>query len=176
MKTLTHIASYLALAGMIAAGVILTGVFFLIITEVVLRAAFGASTHIVEEVVGYGVAWSTFLALGYAFEAGAIVRVDLLLQVSNRFYNKCLEAGCIISALTCMAMLQYSLIGQIRRDYVRGYTSGTIIDIPSYFPKTIIVAGLAIFMVVLVAHAANVFLDKTRRPQDLHQSNRESAF
>ena len=175
MNIFMRFASGLAFVGMLCAGIILTSVFFLIITEIVLRSVFGSSTHIVEEFVGYGVAWATFLGLGYAFQRGTLVRVDFLLQSSKAIYKKLLEIVCVIGALVCTSTIQYSLIGQIHRDYVRGYASGTVINIPAYIPKLFIVVGLSIFVITLIAHFVEIVSNNDRTSHNPDARNLESA-
>lgn len=156
MKALSKFVNSLSTAavsvGAALAALILTAIFLLILVEITLRTFFGSSTHVVEELVGLGVAWATFLGLGYAFERAAIVRVEFLLRAVPEKPRRLLEIACGSLAMFCMGMIQYSLYNQIRRDYTRGYTSGTTLDIPSYFPKAIIFIGISVFMLALLSH------------------------
>ena len=60
---------------------LLVGMVFLILYEMVLRAVFSTSTFVLSEFVGYAVSACTFLSLGYALEHGSLVRVNSFLAV-----------------------------------------------------------------------------------------------
>ena len=72
MRHFHRFSSLVSGIGMIAAVVILLGMTGLILTEVVLRTFYDMSTHMADELVGYGIGAMSFLALGQSLEKGTL--------------------------------------------------------------------------------------------------------
>ena len=137
-----------------AAGAILCLMVLHILVEIVLRTFFATSTFMLDEMVGYGVAAMTFLALGYTFEFGGIIRVNLLL---NRFaetglVRRVIELACILATLFATGVAIWFFFRTVRRAYVRGYVSETLAQIPAWIPEGLMMLGLAIFWLQLFAY------------------------
>jgi hypothetical protein len=63
-----------------------------ILYEIVLRYAFASSTFVLDEFVGYAVAATTFMALGYSLEHGSLIRVNLVIGRTSGRARRALEA------------------------------------------------------------------------------------
>ncbi len=83
----------------------MVGHFFL---ENVLRTFFSTSTFVLDEMIGYCVTAMAFLALGYTFEFGAVIRVNLPLArfSDNGIARRVLElvSVCITLFITGVAI------------------------------------------------------------------------
>ncbi len=123
-----------------------------ITAEILLRNLFGLSTYVMEEFVGYGVATSAFLAMGYSLQTGALIRVSLVLDRLHGPWKRLLEAACCLLAGSVMSVLIWSSIKAIQKGYLRGYTSGTLADVPLYIPQAIMTMGMVIFCLQILSY------------------------
>lgn len=124
-----------------------------ILFEILLRNFFGKSTYVMEEFVGYGVGAMAFLAMGYGLESGSLIRVNLLLDRLSGVARRVVEAICCGLALWATGIFIWAFWMNVKRDYIRGYGSGTLADIPIWIPESILLFGMALFWVQLLAYA-----------------------
>ena len=143
----------------------------LILVEIVLRSFFDTSTFGMDEFVGYGVGAMAFLALGYSLESGALIRVNLLLKRLKGRTRRTVEIFCASATLTAIAVPIWFFWLSIVRHYKRGYTSGTLADVPAYIPEGFLLFGLVLFWIQLLAYTLRVIMDqvdlRTERAVDL---------
>ena len=131
-----------------------------ILYEIVLRTFFASSTFILDEVIGYGVAASTFLALGYSFEHGSLIRVGLLVGRLTGNARRALEIFCSLATLAVIGQLTW-YIGLITwRSWQRGRVSSSIAEIPLWIPESLILLGAVIFCLQLIAYMLRQFTDE----------------
>lgn len=141
------------MAAYVAAGILVL-MFLHIMLEIVLRTFFAASTFVLNEFVGYGVAAMSFLALGYALESGALIRVNVLLNPLSRWplARRIAEVACGVLTLAAIAIPIVFFWRSIRVSYERGYTTGTMADIPQWLPEALMLAGLVLFWIQLLTY------------------------
>ena len=158
MRFIQRLSSAISLAGAYVAGVILCLMTLHILLEIVLRAFFDASTFIMDEMVGYGVAAITFIGLGHALDFGALIRVNLLLTRldENGMARRAVEVACILATefIVCVAIWYFAKT--VIRNYERGYLSQTISEIPSWIPEAWVLVGLVIFALQMLAYLLRV--------------------
>ena len=149
--TISRYAAYVAAA-------IIMYMMFHILLEIFLRNVFNKSTFVVEEMVGYSVAASAYLGLGYCLERGGLIRVTLLLGRfgENTITRRTIEGFCVVSTIFVVGVAIWQFGRSIIRLYGRGYTSGTMSNIPSWIPETLITLGLVLFWIQLVAYLLRV--------------------
>lgn len=141
-------------AGIAVVLAMLVAVTMLVLTEVLLRNVFYTSTHVMNELVGYSVAAMTFLALGYCFEQGVLIRMGLVLAPLGRFpaARRGLEILLTSAAIvTILVVARYFLLS-VMRNWSRGYVSETPAQIPLWIPEALLVAGLVILLFHLFAY------------------------
>ena len=126
--------------------------------EIVLRTFFDTSTFVLEEVVAYEMAAMAFLALGYTLETGGLIRVTLLLSAIDPWprLRRAVEVLCAAITLTAFALPIVFFWRSIRAAYTRGYTTGTILNLPQWIPETFVLVGLVLFWVQLLAYTLRV--------------------
>ncbi|MGI9332498.1 MAG: TRAP transporter small permease subunit [Gammaproteobacteria bacterium] len=141
-----------------AAALILLAMVALILSEIVLRTFFDTSTHMMDEIVGYGIGAMSFLALGYSLEHGALIRMNLLLSHldDEGRTRQGVEVACCVLALIGTGMAVYYFASNAYRDFGRGYTSGTLADVPLWIPKAMIMLGLAVFWLQMLVYMLGV--------------------
>ena len=123
-----------------------------ILYEIVLRYFFATSTFVLDEFVGYAVAAATFLSLGYAFEHGSLIRVNILIGRTEGRARRALEAICATGALFVTSLLVWFMWLRVARHWSRGTTSSSVAQVPMWIPEGLVLVGLAVFWLQLVAY------------------------
>ncbi len=160
MTHLHRFSSFVNGLGMFAAVTILLGMTGLILTEVVLRTFYASSTHMADELVGYGIGAMSFLALGQALEKGTLIRMNLLLanMKSGGLARRAVEVTCIIFGIFSCGMAFWFFTRNVIRNYERGYVSETIAQVPLWLPESFISVGLAILLLQFVSYLMRVLM------------------
>ena len=152
MNAFQRITYALSTLGAWLACAILVGMVGHILVEIVLRTLFDSSTYVLDEFVGYGVAATTFLALGYSLEQGTLIRVNLLLGRLEGATLRVFEAGAALAALFVVAVLIRFFWQGVSRSWERGRVSSSIAEVPMWIPEGLVLLGLGIFWLQLLAY------------------------
>jgi TRAP-type C4-dicarboxylate transport system permease small subunit len=123
-----------------------------ILLEIVLRSFFASSTFVLDEFVGYGVAAMTFLALGYALEEGALIRIQLLLTRSPPPVRRGLEIVAAGLTLALSLFLIAHFWHSVSRNWSRGAVSQSIAEVPLWLPEGLALLGITLFALQMFAH------------------------
>lgn len=144
-------------AGAFMAAIAVVAMLGHILLEVVLRSVFNTSTYVLDEFVGYGVAASTFLGLGYTLQNGGLIRVNLVLaRLHNRAIRQMVELVCIGACFSVFALIWVNFWNSIVRNFNRGTVSETVAEVPMWIPEGLLLLGLTIFLLQLLAYAIRV--------------------
>lgn len=139
--------------GAILAALVIASMCALILYEIALRAFFSSSTYVLDEMVGYGVAASTFLGLGYTLQKGALIRVNLVISmIHHRLARRLLELTCVLLVICINVLVLQSFWKSITRNYHRGAVSETVAQVPLWIPEGILFLGLVFFTLQLGAY------------------------
>lgn len=95
------------------------------------------------EMATYGMAASLFLPLGYAFKAGAHIRVSLLLDRLTRNLRWFLEIWCLAIASGLSVFLAWSAAAMTRTSFVIGDISPGADATPLWIPQLAMACGTA---------------------------------
>ena len=158
MQVLRKVARALSRAGAHVAVIILVLITGHILYEIVLRTFFARSTFVLDEMVGYGIAALTFLALGDALVSGGLIRVNLLLArlAPASLARQLVELACCLLTLAAMGIPLWFFGRSVIQDYRDGFTSGTLSNIKIWIPEAIVFAGLVVFWLQLLAYMLGV--------------------
>ncbi|MEZ5738236.1 MAG: TRAP transporter substrate-binding protein DctP [Burkholderiaceae bacterium] len=159
MKTFQWLALSLSRAAARLSALILVAMVVHVLVEIFLRTFLDTSTFALDEFVGYEVAAMAFLALGYSLEKGSLIRVTLLLDpLRNRPRGRRLvELFCALATLAATAIPAIYFWRSIHLAWTRGYTTGTITDLPQWVPEVFVFVGLVIFWIQLLAYTIRVW-------------------
>jgi TRAP-type C4-dicarboxylate transport system permease small subunit len=143
---------FLSRAGAVAAIAVMALSAGLILSEIVLRTFFSMSTFVTSELVGYGMATMSFLALGECLDRGGLVRLSMLFNAFSPRGRRALEVFvCILTLIAVLVPLWY--FGRsVAINYRLGYTSGTISNIPIWIPEFGMWIGILIFWLRLLSY------------------------
>ena len=75
----SHLMDRISQSAAVLSCLILVAIVVLISVEIILRSFFDASTYVLDEFVGYGIAAMTFLAFAATLKYGVFLRVEMLL-------------------------------------------------------------------------------------------------
>ena len=157
MRQFLSLVDLLTRAGAILAAMIVAAMVGHILLEIVLRAVFDSSTDVLDEFVGYGVAASTFLGLGYTLAQGGLIRVNILLaRIRSRAMRQLTEVTCVAACFGVFAMVWLYFWSSISRNWTRGAVSETVAQVPLWIPEGLLLLGLSIFLLQLVAYAIRI--------------------
>ncbi|MDP2698578.1 TRAP transporter small permease subunit [Thalassospira sp.] len=158
MKLLVKFIESLSKFGAYLSALTLIVMVSFILFEIVLRTVFDSSTFIMDEMVGYGVAAATFLALPHALGEGAIIRVELLLGHVSVRYRKCLEIfSCLVGLGVVWVLISFVWL-RVARAWARNSVSSSIAEVPMWIPEGVILTGLCLLFLQLVALILRQFI------------------
>ena len=168
MRHIHLISSTINRIGMIAAVVILLAMTGLILVEIVMRTFFDASTHMADELVGYGIGGMSFLALGQSLEKGTLIRMNLLLTNldGGSRIRWLIEILCILFGIFSCGMAFWYFTRNVIRNYERGYVSETIAQVPLWLPESLVAIGLAILLLQFVSYLLRVIVGEADLSSD----------
>ena len=113
----------------------------------------------------------SFLGLGYAFNTGALIRMNLVLEkLGDGLIRRIVEVLCIISAGTFTGIAAWYFYVNAVRDFMRGHVSETLSETPLWLPPSIMLLGMLVFIVQLLAYLLRVLAgDVSFAPGGLEQ-------
>ncbi len=130
----------------------------IILLEIVLRTFFATSTFMMNELVGYGVALMAFLGFAVTFREGAHIRVNLLLSrlKPGSLARIMVELFCVAATLVVTGLAIWHFYLNVAREYARGYSSGTMSNMPLWIPEGIMLLGFVVFWLQLLEYGLRV--------------------
>ncbi len=146
---LQDVSYLLARVAAVVAGVLLLYMVGHIMLDIVLRVFFATSTYVVTEFVGYAVAAMTFLALAYALEEGALIRVNIVLYKLGPRARRVLEIFCAVATLWLTLFIAQWMWFTVSRHITRGTTSPGVVDVPMWIPTGAVFLGIALLALQL---------------------------
>jgi len=144
------------------ASIVLVYVALHTLVEITLRTLFDTSTNVVVEFAGYGLAAMSYLALADAMRTGSLVRVNFLVERASPRLRRLLDAFCIVVTLAVTLFIAYYVWLDMRRSFVRGFQTESILPLPAWLPPIALFIGLIVFAVDLLLHLVLVLQGKVR--------------
>jgi TRAP-type C4-dicarboxylate transport system permease small subunit len=137
-----------ALCGGLAA-VFLCLIALLIGAQVVGRF-FGVVVPAANELAGFSLAASTFLALPYAFRAGAHIRVNLLLLRLPPAARRGADVLCLAGGIALVGYFGFYALRLVQDSIRFGEVSSGLVGIPLAFPQSAMVVGASVLAVAMI--------------------------
>ena len=102
------------------------------------------------EMATYGMAASLFLPLGYAFKAGAHIRIGLLLDRLPEQRRWILDLWCLIIGFGLSAFLAWSAVAMTRTSFIIGDVSPGADATPLWIPQVAMACGTVVFALAIL--------------------------
>jgi TRAP-type C4-dicarboxylate transport system permease small subunit len=128
-----------------------------ILLEIVLRQ-FGTSTYVLDEFVGYAIATTTFLGLGYSLERNGLIKVNILSDRLPEKYHWLLELLISFLSFSLFSWISYYWYINVARSYQRNITSESIAETPLWIPEGMVLVGLILLCTTLFVRMLSLIL------------------
>ena len=136
-------------AGGVLACVFMAGIAILILAQIGGRMT-GILVPSADDLSGYSMGASTFLALAYALRSGGHIRVSLLLQRLGPGSERGMELWCLAISMLIAAYGAYWCIFLTWESYTLGDVSPGVLPIPLWMPQLAMSSGMTLFTVALL--------------------------
>jgi TRAP-type C4-dicarboxylate transport system permease small subunit len=103
-----------------------------------------------DDIVGWLCAASAFLALGYTFRKGELVRVGLLLEHLPPRARRRAELLALAAALVFASYFLWAVAGFVYQSWRFGEVAQGLIQVPIWIPQLSLALGAAIFFVAVL--------------------------
>ena len=124
----------------------------------------GLQVKSADEIAGYCLAASLFLALAPTFRHGEHIRVGLVMAMLGPRARRWLDVVCLLFATALIGYFTYATIDMVWTSYAINDVSQGLLPIPLWWPQSAMAVGLLIFLIALVDDLIAVL------------SNRKSSF
>ena len=111
-----------------------------------------------DDIVAWLCAASAFLALGYTFREGELIRVSLLVEKLPPRARRPAETACLVAALLVVGYATWAVTQFVYESWQLGEVAQGLLQLPIWIPQASLVVGLVVFLVAvldeLLAHLA----------------------
>lgn len=125
-----------------------------------------------DDIVGWLCAASAFLALGYTFRHGELVRVGLLLEHLPPGARRVAETAALGAALLVVGYILWAVSGFVYESWKFKEVALGLLKIPIWIPQMSLVAGALIFFIAVLDEFVVLVSGGTpayRRAEDAHR-------
>ena len=147
----------LYLASAVAAAICLALIAAVMLLQAGMRE-FGLLLRGADDIVSWLCAASAFLALGYTFREGELIRVSLLVDKLPPRARRPAETACLAGALLIVGYATWAVTLFVYDSWRLGELAQGLLQLPIWIPQLSLVVGLAVFLIAvldeLVAHLA----------------------
>ena len=145
----------LYLAAAVAGAVCLASIALVMLLQAGMREV-GLLFRGADDIVAWLCAASAFLALGYTFREGELIRVSLILDKLPPGARRPAETACLAGALLVVGYATWAVLSFVYDSWQFGEMAQGLLQIPIWIPQMSLVLGLLVFLVAvadeLVAH------------------------
>jgi len=164
MSKIESIVIYCSRAASHAARLLLAAMVILVILQIILRNYFLISTNFIGELIGFGLAAITFLALSDTFLNKKHIRVQILHQFTNSRTVNILEIFASLLTLIVLTILSWFIGHKVYEHWSHGIVTNSIAEIPLWIPESIVLLGLFILWLSFASHILSVSRNILHKP------------
>jgi len=136
-------------ASAVAAAICLASIAAVMLLQAAMREA-GFLLRGADDIVAWLCAASAFLALGYTFRSGELVRVSLLIERLAGKARRNAEIACLGGALVIAAYAFWAVASFVYESWKFGELAQGLIQIPIWIPQMSVVLGMLIFLIAVL--------------------------
>lgn len=122
----------------------------LVVVDVALRTFFSSSLLLVDEVGGYLLVLTAYLAYAEALKRDSHVRVDMVFNLLSARLQRRLDLVFLSLSVLAVAAVAWASVVMVYRAYVRGVTVPGVLLTPVWIPQVAMVLGLAALVLQLL--------------------------
>jgi TRAP-type C4-dicarboxylate transport system permease small subunit len=137
------------------AGLLIVATLALVVVQMISRL-FRVTVPGVQDLAGYGVAATAFLALASTLRAGSHVRVNLLLAHLPARAAWLLEVWCCLLGAVLSGYMAYWSIDLVNDSYDFGEVASALLPVPLWIPRLTMVIGTIVLTIAFVDELAHV--------------------
>lgn len=141
----------LSQAAGLAAAFALLGMLGFVFLNVFLRYVLSKPIKGSDEIARYILVAVVCLGLAYALKAGSHVRTTVVVGRLPEHIRRKLELPTYIIGLVFVIVWAWSMLSLAIRDYVRGTTSWSALEVPLWIPESFAAIGFIIFLLLMVS-------------------------
>jgi TRAP-type C4-dicarboxylate transport system permease small subunit len=156
LALLAGLSSALNRVAAVIASIVLLGMIGLILVEISMRL-FSRSTHMTDVLVGYGVAFVTFLSMAWGLESSAMIRVGVVRRIVGPASKWAMELFSAVATLALMAFFGFFAFRSLARNLESGSLSQHYVQIPLWIPDAVFFTGIALVVLHLLVRTLRLF-------------------
>jgi TRAP-type C4-dicarboxylate transport system permease small subunit len=103
-----------------------------------------------DDLAGYALTASSFLALAHTLRANGHIRLTLLIRRAGRRPRLLLESGCLAFAMVVTGYFAYHVVDMAWDAYRFGERSQGILSVPLWIPQVVMALGAVVLFVAFV--------------------------
>lgn len=103
-----------------------------------------------DDLAGYALTASSFLALAHTLRADGHIRLTLLIRRARRGQRLLLESGCLAFGVLVTGSFAYHVVDMARDAYRFGERSQGILSVPLWIPQAVMALGAIVLFVAFV--------------------------
>jgi TRAP-type C4-dicarboxylate transport system permease small subunit len=149
----------------VMAGILLICIALLIIAQIVARFI-GQIVPDANEIAGYCMAGSTFLALAYTLREGGHIRVTMIINHLPKAYSRLLELFTLAAASSLTGYFAYHLILMVWQTYQYAELSQGHLPMPLWIPQSSLAIGMTILCLAFIEEFIHALQGKALTYQD----------
>jgi TRAP-type C4-dicarboxylate transport system permease small subunit len=143
----------LYLAAAVAAAICLASIAAVMLLQAGMREA-GLLLRGADDIVAWLCAASAFLALGYTFREGELIRVALVVDKLPARARRHAETACLVGAALGVAYATWAVSTFVYDSWTFGELAQGLLQIPIWIPQMSLVLGLAVLLVAVLDELA----------------------
>lgn len=110
-----------------------------------------------DDLAGYALTASSFLALAHTLRAGGHIRLTLLIRRADRGQRLLLESGCLAFGVLVTGYFAYHVVDMAWDAYRFGERSQGILSVPLWIPQAVMALGAVVLFVAFVDDLVVIF-------------------
>ncbi len=138
----------LYLASAVAGAICLASIAFVMLLQAGMREV-GLLLRGADDIVAWLCAASAFLALGYTFREGELIRVSLVLEKLPRPARRPAETACLVGALLVVGYATWAVASFVFDSWRFGEVAQGLLQIPIWIPQASLGVGLVVFLIAV---------------------------
>ncbi len=151
----------------VVSGILLFGMSFFIVFEVLIRKFFSVSTQGAEEYSSYALAFVSAWAFSFALLNKSHIRIDVIYTKLSKKVKHALDILSLAFLIIFMTPVSYYCFEVIKTSFLRNSKANTPLKTPLWIPQTLWFIGILFFTLLLIVLFVKTVRYLMRKEYDL---------